>query len=625
MHKSLSIERLSELPEPIRNAATPAAQGSLEDMEHLSRLIQDDPGAKDTFMPCLGVFYANLDPSTIPRNGGPPGVPGALAILSLKCLRILVTPQDTSVDFWPRIWGWIHFVAYHPEQFPPEPTGMHICIDLLLFIKDLLFFNARAVNGSAYQLISHTRGVRTLLARAWAHMFRDGNEEPGPDIISALSWNLRVVDLTKDSANLREAIIGAGGSLDNFSKLIVLYIDFIVPTSRVDLSADQYRLLDGIFYPLRGLCDSSQDGQDALQRAGLVSSLTRMMCALARYSGKERIWARDSSSSVTANDDLMGAALAILLAMLNSPELVREAISAGLLRAVVFYGIRGAEVAWMSEVITMLSFTTVHYSIVSRMERALRDVHELAAHPTFQKSPNFAAWETFHDLAIKRIAVAKLWKSAETLSRKACDNMECGDIRKKENFKACGQCRRVYYCTRSCQKLDWQRGHRNECASMRAFSDKNPEPLSSEDIAFIKELVHNDYVSNLHKILSLQVDFLRQFPSVPYVTVFDYGVGAVHLFVDIRPSRSMEVYTSVNWPEHVPREARSGGRMDLHMAALKFTRSSHVQFRMFPLRLNSATFRDGVRRLARMGLYPEALSREVAKLIKSAEGTVQIH
>ncbi|KAJ7440844.1 hypothetical protein B0H11DRAFT_2292758 [Mycena galericulata] len=632
MNKFLSLECLSELPFTIRDLAIPAAHGSLADMEHLSRLIHGDPNARDTFMACLCVLYANLDPLAIPRDGGPPGIPGALAVSSLKCLRLLGPPLDTSAHFWPRIWGWTHFISSHPEQFPPEPTGMDICIDVLLFVDALIVKEVHGAdltaNSRAYEMINRTPGVRTLLARAWAQMSRDKKKQPTRDNMSALSRILTLLDFTKDSAHLQEAIDGAGGSLNDFARLITGYIDSIVPTSRVDLSADQYGLLNCIFYPVRGLCAGSQAAQDALPRAGFVASLTRMMCALARYSGP-RIWAHDESLvSFTGDDDLMGTAVILMVKMLKSPRhtgISRDAISEGLLRAIVSYGIRGAEVEWTSKLVATLSSETIHYTVVSRLERALRDTSDITAHPAFKKSANFAAWNTFRDLAVKRIAVAKLWKSPDSLSRKACDNMECGDIRKKEDFKACGQCRRVYYCTRSCQKLDWQQGHRNECASMRAFSEKNPDPLSSEDVAFIKELVHNDYVSNMHKILSLQVDLVRQYPSWPFITVFDYCAGTVNLFIDIRPDPSMEEYTSVNWAEHGPRVSRSGGRMDLHIAAGKFTRNSEVQFRMFPMRSNSSILHDGVRRLARMSLYPAELSREVAKLIKSAMGTVQIH
>ncbi|KAJ7439578.1 hypothetical protein B0H11DRAFT_2253743 [Mycena galericulata] len=431
MNKFLSLGCLSELPRTIRDVAIPAAHGSLEDMEHLSRLIHGDPKARDTFMPCLCVLYANLDPSAIPRDGGPPGIPGALAVFSLKCLRLLGTPLGTSVDFWPRIWGWTHFISSHPEQFPPEPTGMDICIDFLLFVNTLIFKEVHRADlipkSRAHEMINRTPGVRTLLARAWAEMFRDKKKQPTRDNMSALSWILTLLDFTKDSAHLQEAIDGAGGSLNDFARFIVRYIDSIVPTSRVDLSADQYSLLDGIFHPVHGFYYSSQDAQDAMRRAGFVASLTRMMCAFARYSGP-RIWAHDESLvSFTGDDDLMGAAVFLMLNMLKSPrhtEISRDAISEGLLRAIVSYGIRGAEVKRISEMVAMLSFETIHYAVVSRLERPLRDASDITAHPAFKKSPNFAAWNTFRDLAIKRIAVAKLWKSPDSLSRKACDNMD---------------------------------------------------------------------------------------------------------------------------------------------------------------------------------------------------------
>ncbi len=33
-------------------------------------------------------------------------------------------------------------------------------------------------------------------------------------------------------------------------------------------------------------------------------------------------------------------------------------------------------------------------------------------------------------------------------------------------LKICRQCKMVYYCSRTCQKLDWKHRHRNECYYM---------------------------------------------------------------------------------------------------------------------------------------------------------------
>ena len=164
-------------------------------------------------------------------------------------------------------------------------------------------------------------------------------------------------------------------------------------------------------------------------RAGYTSALTRMMCALARYS-EPRSWARDWSEEFTSDDNLMGAALFSLLGLFQAPQqktVFREAISGGLLRAIVYYGIRGAEVECTTKLLTnTLPLATLYYSVISRMERALRDINDLVAHPAFARSAIHQKWTNFCSLAKRRIALAKLWNSSNSLSRyarKACENM----------------------------------------------------------------------------------------------------------------------------------------------------------------------------------------------------------
>lgn len=371
--------------------------------------------------PLLAVFYANLDPEAIPRDGELLGVPAALAIISLKGIRRIGFPVEAAVDLWPRIWNWMYFIQSHSDEFPPEAAGMDICTDFLLFVGQLIR------DPFAAEMIRTTTGVRNILARAWTRMFRDTDGTPDEHAMAALSTVLKRLDFTKDPAHLQEVLDGAGGTLGDFSQLIVWYIDFLIPTSTVDLSAEDYNHIDSIWYPLNGL--GNKDSRDALRQAGLISSLSRMMCALARYSGP-RSWARDDDSSFTSDDDLMGAALIYLMTMLEDPprdEMFRQAIRAGILRPLVLYGIQGAEVVWTTKFMTALPITTLYCSVISLLESALRDVQDLVELPAFRGSAIFGGWNNFYSLAKRRIALAKLWKSANSLSRyarRACDNME---------------------------------------------------------------------------------------------------------------------------------------------------------------------------------------------------------
>ncbi len=53
------------------------------------------------------------------------------------------------------------------------------------------------------------------------------------------------------------------------------------------------------------------------------------------------------------------------------------------------------------------------------------------------------------------------------LYSKICNN--CNKIwnwkkeKSKEKFKTCKKCKKTYYCSRKCQKIDWKKGHKNFC------------------------------------------------------------------------------------------------------------------------------------------------------------------
>ncbi|KAF7371457.1 hypothetical protein MSAN_00782700 [Mycena sanguinolenta] len=63
MHRSLRLDTLSLLPISIRRFAIPAANGSVDDLDHLLDLVEDDAAR---YTQCLPVLYANLDPNRIP-------------------------------------------------------------------------------------------------------------------------------------------------------------------------------------------------------------------------------------------------------------------------------------------------------------------------------------------------------------------------------------------------------------------------------------------------------------------------------------------------------------------------------------------------------------------------------
>ena len=58
------------------------------------------------------------------------------------------------------------------------------------------------------------------------------------------------------------------------------------------------------------------------------------------------------------------------------------------------------------------------------------------------------------------------WRGQQVCSWQECERAEGLEESRETRFKACGQCRRVYYCSKECQRLHWKRTHRHECADL---------------------------------------------------------------------------------------------------------------------------------------------------------------
>ncbi|KAJ7135585.1 hypothetical protein C8R44DRAFT_976478 [Mycena epipterygia] len=619
MHPSLDLGNVSQLPTSVRGLATRAAHGSAEDLRILIDMLAERETLPGMKMLCLPVLHVNLNP--IPQEEDAHGSPASTrAILSLQGIRLLDFPIEAGVELWPRTWRWLSFLHGRRDSLPEPLPEIDIC-------SQLLFILGRLVSDPpSLLLLEKTIGLRTLITRSWRLIFRD--ENPDGLLLYALLWISRDLMQLFVPANMHEAIEGAGGSLDDLAELVIKYVNYFVPTGRTAVSTDTLFHIDAIYcvieaigaQPTRSIFGSVTPGNAALLSAGITASLINVMCAF-----------HASNLEYDIIADILGAALLTFYGqMTRCPprwyRYIQEGVTAGLLRGLISYGIRGVEAEFTSEVLaTILSASTLYQSVVSRMQLAIQDVDQLTKHPAFAEAEMLKSWRDFRQLAEKRIALMQFRKSAEYKSRKACDNMECGEIRPKADFKCCGHCHQVYYCCQSCQWIDWERHHRCACSSMRSFGLQHRDPLSARNMSFLRTILHDDYTKYKHAILCQQIALLHRSPTVQIATVFFYSIGE-------RPQISVQVSSTlpalsesgVNFKEFVARAARSSGQMDLHIMVMH--PGGGPTARVFPMRSNTSTLYDEVRRLAAVGEEPAVVSRKLQDFIEISQlGLIEIH
>ncbi|KAJ6534475.1 hypothetical protein DFH09DRAFT_1369833 [Mycena vulgaris] len=614
MHPSLRLSNLVQLPISIRRFASEAAKGSLDPLQRLRDLIQRERRPEEKYLACLPIFYCNLNPADIPTGDDNPAcLASASALVSLNALELLHKfSPDTGFDLWPRVWPWINFIHTFRESIPKAPSEINICGELLFFIGHF------CQDSRTSALITNTPGVRSLVTRAWSLIFRGEDEAPRRDQESllALSYFIRDVMQCADPSNLEEVIEGAGGTLKDLAELVMLYIDFFVRPTH-SLSSNALCCMESIFSLLVDIHDRDGPITTTLLAQGLVNSLTTAICAICAG------WNNNPASVL----EIAFRILRMFLVSSRSYHAIQDAVASGILRSIVLCGIRDIEHESTSDILLrILPAAAIYYSVISQMETAIQDIDGLLGEPAFVKSTIFEPWLSFQALADKRICLAKYWASPGCVTHKACDNMECGDIRPKAEFKCCRNCHRTFYCSLNCQKVDWEYGgHRARCSAMRSFRLRHREHLSPRNVSFMRALLHSDYEENKPEILRRQLAFIREHPSEQVVTVFDYAAGHVRFIVGgMSPtSFSEEGYTGIDWAEYFARASQSGGRMEFHVLSVE--EGLARRWRVFPLRSNTSILHDGVRHLGAENLTSDASVQLQTLIDTSTELLVEIH
>jgi hypothetical protein len=102
--------------------------------------------------------------------------------------------------------------------------GIHICRTLLFFI------NRFQVDEPTASLISKTPGLRRPVTIAWRLIYwgNDENRKRDPIIRSGLVYFFKYLDY-KDPAEREEVVEGASGTVDALARLIMEYINFLIP------------------------------------------------------------------------------------------------------------------------------------------------------------------------------------------------------------------------------------------------------------------------------------------------------------------------------------------------------------------------------------------------------------
>ncbi|KAJ7697759.1 hypothetical protein B0H16DRAFT_1839608 [Mycena metata] len=196
-------------------------------------------------------------------------------------------------------------------------------------------------------------------------------------------------------------------------------------------------------------------------------------------------------------------------------------------------------------------------------------------------------WNAYQDRHDLKVA----YEQRTTSAKGACDNVNCNKIALKATLRRCSGCRTFLYCSPTCQESDWKTGgHREMCAMHKLVRRSTcDESFPSRDCAFIRFLLHEDYLAARRKIILDTMTTLHANPRMGSVILFDYRDGPVSITpYTLRGAmeKTLLVFDFDVWLDWSKRVGASVGKVQLHIAALPtgFRRGFEGRVFIIPLR-----------------------------------------
>ncbi|KAJ7086233.1 hypothetical protein C8R44DRAFT_752641 [Mycena epipterygia] len=183
---------------------------------------------------------------------------------------------------------------------------------------------------------------------------------------------------------------------------------------------------------------------------------------------------------------------------------------------------------------TNLPETLAYYPAIRQMKKSFPRVLSLFTTATFTASDAFKLWRGFVSIVEQRLQALDFFESGRWMSRKACENIQCGKIAMKSEFKRCSGCDCTYYCSAECQKMDWVNGHRGLCRTQTQILDQ----FTARDRAYLRALLQYNwkFLSVKSAVFLQQAKFMYENPGVEFFTVFDFAKTVSNPdWIDVQP------------------------------------------------------------------------------------------
>ncbi|KAJ7733076.1 hypothetical protein DFH07DRAFT_968167 [Mycena maculata] len=522
IHPALLARNTSKLRNSLRPVALAAMNGSSKDVAKLQTLVRNLP--HDEAIGLLPVFYANLDPSSIPSldvldniadtSTHFPCIENASttlhALSANSVVRNPLFPLASAPDLWPRIWKWMEFLELYYDSVPARTISE--VMSMRVAQSQILLKFAEHPQTCTEMFV--TKGVRRILAAAWMTMVHHMYAADEPATLGVTALPLLALSDMKDLQSLDEVADGCGGSYDALVFTLTKNISQAVANSKSQMAVTS---IAPVLLFLRDTFNISPDFVAFLLSHGIVSSLVSAL----------DIDGLQPSTEGVPPQSVQVLCLDTLIQYLNvSPGYpwTVQALQAGLLRRIITFSgnvVTASDARKHSELLlTVLPRTMVFYPVIVEMKKSFSHLETLSRSEQFSRSVLHGPWNILKALVDARAKVLSTWEASGRASSLACYNLKLT----KRNFS--DVVRTAAYCSRECQRADWLDGHRDECGILLTAHLTYAEVgLPYREKCFIRALLHSDYQRLRLEISMRMLHFMTEHPREYFFVAFDYTVA----------------------------------------------------------------------------------------------------
>ncbi|KAF7331321.1 MYND-type domain-containing protein [Mycena kentingensis (nom. inval.)] len=576
-------------------------------------------------------------------------------------------PGSVAIYLWLRAWPSFCFVREHWAIHPERDTRSYA--DFIAIAVILCEFCVG--NPLAQGKIIGTPNLPQVLGEAWALL---GDVQPGTfngDVPAHFPYLVDSLRLGSKK-NFPQLVEGAGGTIKHLARAFEGHASQLA--AQCDSLSTQISHLISLVDEFDGVKDTSGATivplgplGASLRTSSFVKTITRILFDLTMYDpnrAPEHFELFDPMSNI----DGAKACLHILCRIFHetTEEHIPAALKAGLLQCIAIYAPLADPSSRMETYLNQLASRAIPSSATSRtVVRTLRAVfregseaRKLMMSEPFLHCPlsGEQIGEDLVQLAQSRIVLLDLIEGESFVEKKACDNVTCGKIAPKAEFKRC-VCETVHYCSEPCQRRDWKEGsHRLYCdLATGVRSGLGSWDMPTRDRAFLRACTSQLYHSGKADILANHVRLLseRHASGAPQDPLDENFAVFFNLFsnppsvLSISARRLQEYMASSftelpDWFRRAGIRALAGGDSDpvladeaygqpglLQLHVIIFHLGGRGPVRIVPLRSSSPTIFDGVREIARraagQGWSEETIQEEVREMLARCGDVEEIH